>query len=245
MFDELYGVESISQVYGILTDWVGEARPRHIKKILYDDACQLAPFAKKGARAVYSKSTSIVSGLDFYIDKMHFKGHVSKKCHDNYNPYSCQELSKVNSQVCEQTFNFFNKFTQVKAMNHYRFRLFFVYMIDLHNLKLCNQLNLSHPKITEPFSKVDKTDEDVCSALKNLQINQDLQEVAAKKEISCPYCRKTDFGSKSGLTRHINTIHQNEKTGSEFKCDQCKKACKNQSGLTRHKSIHNKEKKMQ
>ena len=244
LFDELYGVESVSQVYGILTDWIGETKPEHLSYILYDDACHLAPYGKEKSRASYSSATKTLSDLKFYVDKFHFKGHVSKTCHENYNPYSCKDLAKVNSQVCEQTFNFFNKFTQVKGMNHHRFRLFFVYMIDLHNLKISDKLHTTHPKQLK-LPPVDKN-ADLCSALNELTITiDDEKEEEKKKTTTCPICGKNDFGlknPKSGLNRHMKSAHKNEiqVPDGAIKCPQCPKICKNQSGLTRHQKVHQK-----
>ena len=41
VFSELYGTESISQVYGHVVDWIGETKPKSLQYILYDDACHL------------------------------------------------------------------------------------------------------------------------------------------------------------------------------------------------------------
>ena len=107
-----YSVESLRQCYGIVTGFIGETKPKKFKIILYDDGCHFAPFAKDSTRASYSTAATTVSELEYYIDEMHFKGHVSKVCHEKYNPYSCEALTKVNMQICEQTFNCFDKFTQ-------------------------------------------------------------------------------------------------------------------------------------
>ena len=243
LFEELYGVESISQVYGILTDWIGETEPRSLQYLLYDDGCHLAPFSKEPKRASFSTASKTAASLEYYIDKMHFKGHVSKTCHERYNPYSCLALTKVNTQICEQGFNFFNKFTQVKAMNEFRFRLFFTYIIDLHNLKFTNRLHESHPNTTPHPSKVHQ-DEGVIAAFNDLTLkDRDTDEDPVKNEISCHLCGKKDFGKKnpkSGLTRHLKTIHKDVELEPEgmFKCDQCGKVVKSRSGLTRHKKSH-------
>ena len=88
LFEEIHGVESISQCYGIVTDFIGETKPKKLKYILYDDGCHFAPFAKNPIRASHSTAATTVGELDYFIDKMHFKGHVSKVCHSKYNPYS-------------------------------------------------------------------------------------------------------------------------------------------------------------
>ena len=41
LFQELYGTESISQVYGNVVDWIGETKPENLQYILYDDGKSL------------------------------------------------------------------------------------------------------------------------------------------------------------------------------------------------------------
>ena len=195
-------------------------------------------------RASYSSATKTLSDLTFCIDQFHFKNHVSKTCHQNYNPYSCKDLTHVNSQVCEQTFNFFNKFTQVKGMSHHRFRLFFVYMVDFHNLKISNELHMTHPKMIKVPNN--DTSDRLCSALNELKIgSEDAKEEEKELSIACPICGKNDFGlknPKSGLTGHMKSLHKNEIKVPEgaLKCPHCDKICKNSSGLTRHQKVHKK-----
>ena len=192
-----------------------------------------------------------MGALDFYVDKMHFKGHTSKRCHELYNPYSCKDLSNVNTQVCEQTFRWTNGYKQVKSMNQFRFRLFFTYLIDLHNLKISDQLQITHP-----LSKHTSIQDNVLvTAFEDLNIKKctdpakDIAETDtvedAKSTITCPICGKNNFGQKnpkSGLTRHLNSVHKGEDIpkAEGIKCPHCNKICKNASGLSRHKNYkHN------
>ena len=246
VFEEIYGTESISQVYGHIVEWIGETKPRDLKYILYDDACHLGPYAKKDTRKSFGSATSTMGTLEFFVDKMHFKGHTSKVCHEKFNPYSCADLSGVNTQVAEQSFKWTNAFKQVKSMNHSRFRLFFTYILDLHNLQNTNKLHLSHPlneSITEKPAK-DGT-EALQTAFEHL--NVDTKKTTPTKEDvkaseTCPICGKS-FKSKSGLTRHLKSIHKDEElplpTG--LKCPWCDKYCKNQSGLRRHQDTKHKD----
>ena len=93
----------------------------------------LGPFAKKEARKAFSAATKQMGNLDYYVDRMHFRGHKGdvinnifclliqhlcqfisgKYCHDNFNPYSCDKLQLVNTVICEQTFRWINQFRQV------------------------------------------------------------------------------------------------------------------------------------
>ena len=51
------------------------------------------------------------------VDKFHFKNHVEPWCVKNCDPYKAKILDGVNSESCEQTFKWVNRFTSVKAMN--------------------------------------------------------------------------------------------------------------------------------
>ena len=102
LFAELFGVESISQVYGHVVDWLGESDPQHMQFLLYDDACHLGPFAMNPKRTSHSHATTTMGNLRHIVDKLHFKGHRGVWCHDNCNPYAVPALKDVNSVICEQ-----------------------------------------------------------------------------------------------------------------------------------------------
>ena len=129
-------------------------------------------------------------------------------------------------------------------MNEYRFRLYFVYLIDLHNLKFNGQLNSSHPRIAAPTCKM--VNNDLVDALKDMTLNtdkeNDITQEASKNQISCDFCGKS-LSSKSGLTRHINSVHQDGKK-QQKNCENCGKTLLSKSGMTRHINVaHNNEKK--
>ena len=145
-------------------------------------------------------------------------------------------------------------------MNHHRFRLFFSYMIDLQNLRNTNELHVSHPLSDSQTVKPDKDlTAELQTAFENL--NVDSERITSNKENlhdntkkttpskdnnktneSCPICGKT-IKSKSGLTRHLKSIHKDQdlplQTG--LKCMFCDKYCKNQSGLKRHQEYKHKD----
>ena len=132
-------------------------------------------------------------------------------------------------------------------MNEYRFRLYFVYLIDLHNLKFNGQLNSSHPRIAAPTCKM--VNNDLVDALKDMTLNtekeKDITQEASKNQISCDFCGKS-LSSKSGLTRHINYVHQDGKIQPKnmFECAFCGKTLLSKSGMTRHINVaHKNEKK--
>ena len=58
-----------------------------------------------------------------------------------------RSLDGVNTESCEQTFKWVNKFTSVKSMNESRFWFFFTVIFDLHNLQMENKLrSTANPK---------------------------------------------------------------------------------------------------
>ena len=88
----------------------------------------------------YSKASEVIGNLTFKIDKLHFKNHKDKKCHDLFNPYECKELKGVNTVICEQTFSKLNHFKNTNAMNAPPFEFFsyslFIFVILTWKIKL-------------------------------------------------------------------------------------------------------------
>ena len=125
-------------------------------------------------------------------------------------------------------------------MNEYRFRLFFVFAIDLHNLKFNGLLNSSNPQNAALTCK--NVDNDIVAALEDMKLvteeDKDMKEENVKRQITCEFCGKS-FLSKSGLTRHINSVHQDGKIQpkSLFQCKFCGKSILSKSGMTRHVNI--------
>ena len=149
LFDELYGSESLTQVYGMLVEHISrlpESARRNLKDILYDDACHLKKFSENEKRANKNDFTRFLASVPKHVDNFHFKNHVDPWCHRMCNPKDARSLDGVNTESCEQTFKWVNKFTSVKSMNESRFFLFFTVIFDLHNLQKNNQLRShAHP----------------------------------------------------------------------------------------------------
>jgi hypothetical protein len=137
LFDELYGSESISQVYGIMIDWLGNLSDMSsIEIVLYDDNCHLGAYSENKERASKNEVTKHFASLGKYIDKFHFPNHVGKTCQNDRDPYKIKALDNVNTQAAEQLFRDVNKHTNCQAMSESHFYLFWLYIMDLHNLSI-------------------------------------------------------------------------------------------------------------
>ena len=62
-----------------------------------------------------------------------------------------------------------------------------------------------------------------------------------KAVITCPLCGKS-IKSKSGLTRHLKSVHKDDYTEPGIKCPHCEKFYKNQGGLRRHQDYKHTDK---
>ena len=97
----------------------------------------------------------------------------------------------------------------------------------------------SHPRSAVPHTEEVKND--LVNHFKDLTLapeNSEKEEPTVK-ELTCHLCGKNDIKSKSGLTRHLKTLHKDHKIVPKnmLQCDLCEKTCKNQSGLTRHQKF--------
>ena len=228
LFSELYGSESISQVFGHVADFIGEVKPSNLEYLLYDDACHLGPYSTNYINSKsksQTEATKVMGGLKHLVDKLHFKGHKGSWCHANCNPYTDTALKSVNTVICEQTFKSLNKYTNVKAMNEFRFQFFFSYVIDLHNLHSIGQLHLSHPT---------GLGANVADAPTNITKN-----ISPEKILVCELCGKKDFGTKrpkNGLSRHMISAHGiklSKKPAFVQDCDQLANKVSTKSGGTK------------
>ena len=149
LFDELYGSESLSQVYGIVIDYISklpQESPDKLEEFVYDDACHMTKFAANPKRANHNDTTKKFDSMGKHVDNFHFRNHTDKWCQENCNPKDVSILQNVNTPVCEQLFSKFNKFTNVKAMNEAKFSFHFLYNLESHNLNIEGKLrSLANP----------------------------------------------------------------------------------------------------
>jgi uncharacterized C2H2 Zn-finger protein len=135
-------------------------------------------------------------------------------------------------------------------MNEQRYRLFFLYLIDCHNLKIQKKINLIHPSsqnssvsaVAMQLESVSIDSEKPHSIKSNTSTQSNTVPINLK--LKCPVCKRDNFGTKSGLSRHLNSQHPEEK-GKEAEnglaCAHCVKVCKSSSGLSRHIALAHKD----
>ena len=76
LFEELYGAESLTQVYGILVEYLSRlpnAARDALENILYDDACHLKKFSEDPKRAALNEFTQQLAKIQKHVDNFHFK----------------------------------------------------------------------------------------------------------------------------------------------------------------------------
>ena len=106
---ELFGSESISQVYGIVIEYISKIIDKiELEVLVYDDVCHLVAFALNQVLLSINPTTEFFAGLTFAIDQFHFPNHVDENCHNNFNPSKKPELNGVNTVICEEMFKDIN-----------------------------------------------------------------------------------------------------------------------------------------
>jgi hypothetical protein len=99
-----------------------------IENCIYDNGCNLH-------QNILNNNVTKLLNIDFFIDRFHIFNHTKKKC-QKYNLDLKPELNLINSQVCEQTFNYFNRIKYMtKHMSKNHFNFFMLLMVDNFNKK--------------------------------------------------------------------------------------------------------------
>ena len=89
-----------------------------------------------------SNRTKLIASFKYFIDKFHLRNH-RKKCRKDFNIKLSddEELKKINTQICEQTFSWFSQFKRVtRHMNADNFVVFVLCMCHFHNKKMIHKL---------------------------------------------------------------------------------------------------------
>jgi hypothetical protein len=228
--EELYGSEAISQVYGIICEYLSNLSEKHLKALVYDDVCHLAAFAKTQVRVHNTEITTFFSKLKFSIDRFHFKNHIDKYCHDNYNPKNVEELKNVNSEVCEQLFTTINKFKNCRSMNQAHFFMFHFYNMDLHNLSIEKLANT----VTHPIVGVGSW-----QAIENLELQHTshINEHIPQLPFNCVLCH-CGFTCEVRLKQHMTENHPETNPSNPRQCPVCDKILSNERNLRVHVKTH-------
>ena len=128
----------------------GGGRSSHFYCRIILKAC----LSEKRKQAKQNEITEQFSILAKAVVNFHFPGHkkTDKYCQENCNPN--EELKKLgitkqNTPACEQAFKWLNSFKNLKTMNEARFKMFLLYMIDLHNLHIENRVYLAANPLNE------------------------------------------------------------------------------------------------
>ena len=217
LIDELYGSESISQVYGLLLDFYSKLSDNsELKILLYDDMCHLKRFAENPDIADLNKWTKqFADEITKVVDKFHFRNHVDPWCQENCNPEKVTELNGVNTQICEQMFKNINGHKNCKSMNEARFYMLFLYTLDAHNLDINGFSIANDPRHEYRWSKIKFTevvlDEDI------VDVDVLIEKLVDKKiraDFICKLCgsgyMKEGFLKKHMIDKH-GEIYEKEK----------------------------------
>ena len=111
------------------------------------------------------------------VDKFHFPGHkiTDKYCRTKCNPnieLKKLKIEKLNSPACEQAFKWINAFKNMKTMNEAHFKFFLLYMIDLHNLHIENNLSrVANPLHTDRMVVTSKIQNEQNDALRENHVD--------------------------------------------------------------------------
>ena len=72
---------------------------KHAEFVCYDDGCHLRKFAQNSCRKDATPTATLISQLNFVVDKLHMKGHVDPWCKANCDAKSFTDLDNVRWRV--------------------------------------------------------------------------------------------------------------------------------------------------
>ena len=160
-------------------------------------------------------------------------------------------IEKVNTPACEQAFAWINNFKNLKTMNEARFKFFLLYMIDLHNLHIDNNVGvIANPmnrtsretltskkdtpyqqKESEKNDKIDTLLVDFSQGMKLDEVFEDFFNVDKSGQMICRLCPGI-YKREGHMRNHLETKHN-----KMFKiiCNICKSTYPDSARLSRHK----------
>ena len=198
--------------------------------------CHLKPHSENPKQADVNNITKQFAEIVKAVDNFHFKkGHKGKWCQTNANPNIEMKkvgMTRANTPVCEQFFSWVNKFKNIKSMNEAHFKLFLLYILDLHNLHIEQKVDL----VANPLNprRPEAIDD------KNLNI-----ESFGKLTIDSEDKPKDTAGADSGLSDVPSFLEKDKKDtvledcfnkllNGDFRCNYCTGEFKRMENLRNH-----------
>ena len=177
-------------------------------------------------------------------------------------PYKVRELDMVNTQACEQLFRDVNKHTNCQAMSEANFFMFWIYLMDLHNLNIAG-LSRVEPDPREEYRtsviKINNMDLSMLTKAKESEeesghkLETEGYAEAGSKEVDvnevvemlqdldvnpykCPLCSQS-YKKEGNLKNHLLKHDKSqESTGAKkgFCCELCAQPCATKLALEQH-----------
>ena len=252
--DELFNCESINQVYGSIIEFLGNLDKEEREKIriwLFDDMCHLKPYSEKTKQAKQNEVTEFFSNLPKAVDKFHFPGHkrTDKYCQENCNPnveLKKLDIKKQNTPACEQAFKWLNGYKNLKTMNEPRFKMFLLYMIDLHNLAIDDSVDLAANPLNPKREEAIQKQSTVSKRFESAQTDKSLEKVISNIEnqmkiVDGKEVNKDEKFEKMEVEKEVKFEDCFSETNGEMSCNFCPGTYKREGHLRNHlESKHNK-----
>ena len=211
--------------------------------------------------------TNFSSRTRAVVFQLFSRNHVGKRCVEERDPYKIRDLDNVNTQACEQLFRDVNKHTNCQAMSEANFFMFWIYLMDLHNLAIAgfsrvepdpreeyrtsiikpNNMDLSRLNAQKKEKKL--RDEEASGQL--LQTEKPVGEDSGMNKVlamlggldidtlKCPVCEEP-FKREGHLKNHLLKHEEGQKTSSEKQglcCKLCSLPCASKLALDRHVKV--------
>ena len=243
LWDEVYGSESISQVYSIVLEYLSSTK-HNVRTILYDDACHIVCYAKNESEG--NKECKAMSQIPMYVDKFHFRNHIDPWCIENCDPTKIKDLDDINTPICEQLFKKINRHTNCKSMNEPRYFMFWMYNLNIHNLDVDGLDScLPDPRSEFRWSKINilKVNFENLPQKQNVEtLTDQLAKVdledsstpspSVESRYSCELC-KAGYKSERYLKKHM--IEKHGLGGNNMmECSECGSFLSSKQALERH-----------
>ena len=138
--------------------------------------------------------------------------------------------SHINFIIC---YFFLIIISSLLAMNDVHFQFFFMYVIELHNLKTEDRLYEADPiDDRRKQYEVEKTSQ-IQQKQKKIEYKQTTYNLASIG-FDCQYCGKT-FKYGGTFSTHLINVHGMKKEDVFYQCKNCQKVMETQKQFTRHR----------